>query len=177
MKIIDLTIPLENGMEVYPGDPPVKIKQIHFLEKEGWGLRLLSLGSHTGTHVDTPAHMDENGKNLDNLPIEKFIGKAQVVQINNNFPKKIGLVFSEGKVDSSLLDKILEAQAPFIVIGKNVEFPIAMERALLQKEILTFVNLINLELLPKQKNFTFFGIPLKIKGGDGSPIRAFAVLE
>ena len=39
-------------MTVFPGDPEVKIEQIHSLEKEGWRLRYLQFSSHIGTHVE-----------------------------------------------------------------------------------------------------------------------------
>jgi len=51
-----------------------------------------------------------------------------------------------------------------------------MEQRLLRHGIITFTDLVNLEKLPPDKDFTFYGVPLKIKDGDGSPIRAFAVL-
>ena len=46
MEIIDLSQPLYDGMEVYPGDPEVHIKQIHTLDKEGWRLKYLQFSTH-----------------------------------------------------------------------------------------------------------------------------------
>ena len=52
-----------------------------------------------------------------------------------------------------------------------------LERALLKNKIVTYTGLVNLECLPKQETFIFYGLPLKIKSGDGSPVRAIAIIE
>lgn len=52
-----------------------------------------------------------------------------------------------------------------------------MERKLLQAGILTMAGLVHMDQLPKNSPFMFYGVPLNIKDGDGSPIRAFAILD
>ena len=52
-----------------------------------------------------------------------------------------------------------------------------LEKALLENGILTYTNLINLDRLPRGEEFLFIGLPLNIKNGDGSPVRAVAILE
>ena len=74
MKIIDLSQSLYNKMPVYPGDPEVKIQQIHSLAKEGWRLRYLQFASHTGSHVDAFSHMDEKGKTFRSNAVVKIYG-------------------------------------------------------------------------------------------------------
>ena len=176
MKVIDLSQPLFDGMDVYPGDPEVHIKQIHDLDKEGWRLRYLQLSSHIGTHADAFAHMDENGTTIDNIPLEKYIGKTVLVDINSDFPKNLGLAFKEGKLELDLFEKLKEAEPLFIVVGNTAELDVDLERKLLQAGILTITDLVNMDELPENKEFMFYGVPLKIKDGDGSPIRAFAIL-
>jgi arylformamidase len=177
MKIIDLSMPLIDGMDVYPGDPQVHIKQIHSLEKEGWKLRYLQFSTHIGTHADAFAHMDEKGQTIDEMPIEKFIGKAVMVGVHNKFPKNIGLAFSQGKLPTDLFDKVKAANPRFILVGNSVEWEVDLERKLLQTGILTITNLVNMDQLPIDKKFMFYGVPLKIKDGDGSPVRAFAMVD
>jgi arylformamidase len=155
----------------------LSIEQIHHLDKEGWRLRLFSFGSHTGTHVDAPAHMQEAGATLDQLPLEKFIGEAQLIDVVDEFPKNIGLVFRTGKVGVELLPKFIMANTAFVVVGDKAELEVELERQLLQRNIITFTDLINLHELPEHEKFAFYGIPLKIKDGDGSPIRAFAIVD
>lgn len=177
MKIIDLSQNIFSGMKVYPGDPNVEIKEIHSIKKQGWRLRQFIFGSHTGTHVDAFSHMDVKGKSLDKIPLKKFFGPARVVSIDGKFPFKIGLMFPSGKLNLSLLDKILKAKAPFIACSVKCDFSADLEGALLRKGIVTVTDLINVEKLPKGETFSFYGFPLKIKDGDGSPIRAVAIID
>ena len=177
MKIIDLSQSLYDGMDVYPGDPDVHIKQIHTLDKEGWRLKCLQFSTHIGTHADAFAHMDNEGITLDKIPLNKFFGKTILVKPTDTFPKKIGLAFRDEILGLNLFNKIIEAKPLFVIAGNNSDFELEMERKLLQAGILTMAGLVNMDKLPRNKPFMFYGVPLKIQDGDGSPIRAFAVME
>lgn len=172
MNIIDLSMPIYHGMEVYPGDPEVSVEQVHTYQTHGWKLSKITMGTHTGTHADAFAHMDAQGKTLDQIPLNRFFGEAILVSQHQSFPANTGLFFAES-VDIDCLDKILQAKPPFVggMISES------LERALLQAEIITYTDLINLEQLPKDRAFMFYGFPLKIKDGDGSPVRAVAIVD
>lgn len=172
MKIIDLSMKIYDGMETYPGDPDVKIEQVHFLNFHGWNLKKITMGTHTGTHVDAFSHMDSGGSSLDEIPIEKFMGKAILVSPDDSFPDKMNLIFFE-EAGIEILEKIKFANPNFICGNISVE----LEKALLENGIITYTNLINLDKLPKGEEFFFIGLPLNIKNGDGSPVRAVAILE
>ena len=60
-------------------------------------------------------------------------------------------------------------------IGGNITEE--LERALLGEGIITYTGLINLELIPTETTFMFYGLPLRIKAGDGSPVRAIAIIQ
>ena len=79
MKIIDLTHTISEDMPVYPGTEPPMLKPANTYEKDGFRETLFSLYSHTGTHVDPPAHLFADRTTLDALPIEQFAGKALVI--------------------------------------------------------------------------------------------------
>lgn len=172
MKVIDLSMDLYTGMEVFPGDPEVNIDLVHTHEKDTWELRHISMGSHTGTHVDAYSHMHKGKEPLDEIAIERFFGKALVVDLHQKWPSHLGLFFIE-EVGLKELDKILDSNPKFV--GGNITDD--LERALLGNKIITYTNLINLELIPRGKTFMFYGLPLKIKYGDGSPVRAIAIVE
>lgn len=172
MKIIDLSTPLYSGMDVYPGDPAVNIAIKHTYEAEGWQLREMSLGTHTGTHVDAYSHMHQGKASIDQIPLERFFGGAQVVDKLGDWPKEIGLFFTE-EMDLACLERLLKSKPNFV--GGNMTEE--LERALLQAEIITYTGLVNLEQIPLGKDFTFYGFPLNIQDGDGSPVRAIAILE
>ncbi|WP_254611184.1 cyclase family protein [Paenibacillus sp. JMULE4] len=61
MRVIDLSETIMDGMTVYPGDPEVKVEVVHTREEHTWELRQLTLGTHTGTHVDAFSHMHQGG--------------------------------------------------------------------------------------------------------------------
>lgn len=77
--IIDLTRTFTEDMTVYPGSPKPELKQIASIDKDGYNVKLITVTSHTGTHMDAPNHMVPNTTTLDKLPVDHFIGKACVV--------------------------------------------------------------------------------------------------
>jgi arylformamidase len=80
-RVYDVTVPLATGLPVYPGDPPFEIEAAAGLGSAPFRLSRLSLTTHTGTHVDAPAHFLEGGATIDQLPLEILVGKARVVEI------------------------------------------------------------------------------------------------
>lgn len=177
MKVIDLTEDLYSEMNVYPGDPKVKIRQLHTIEKQGWRLKLLQMGSHTGTHVDAFSHMDNHGMNLDKMPLTRFFGKAIIVKKGQKYPQRIGLAFVQEDLTLEDYGNINESNPPFILVSSDCSFPVLLERKLLQSGIVTVTGLINMRKISQGKPFMFYGFPLKIRDGDGSPIRAVAIIE
>jgi len=81
MTIVDVSVPLHDAMTVYRGNPPVRIRPVMTLRKEGVNLSELCLGSHTGTHVDAPSHFVKGAKGIDRLELQPFIGQAWVADL------------------------------------------------------------------------------------------------
>ncbi|MBN2250836.1 MAG: cyclase family protein [Candidatus Altiarchaeota archaeon] len=81
MKIIDISMTLGEDMPVYEGDPEFRIKQLKDLSRDGVKLSSISMGLHTGTHVDAPAHYIMNGKTIDELDLKTLTGKARVCDL------------------------------------------------------------------------------------------------
>lgn len=79
MRILDLTHTIAENMPVYPGTESPTLTQANSYEKDGFRETLLAISSHTGTHVDPPAHLFADRTTLDALPIEQFAGKALVI--------------------------------------------------------------------------------------------------
>lgn len=82
--IVDLSVVLETGATVYPGDPGVLVEAA-LRRSAGDGVNVLALhmGSHSGTHVDAPYHVIEDGPRLDELPLERFLGPAIVADLRH----------------------------------------------------------------------------------------------
>ena len=79
MKVYDLTHTIKNDMPVYPGTEQPRLTTACTIEAVGYRETLLHMFSHTGTHMDAPAHMLLDGAALDSYPGEKFAGTAAVV--------------------------------------------------------------------------------------------------
>lgn len=79
MRIIDLSVPIRSGMQVYPGDPEVTIRPALTVAIDGVNVLHLDLGSQTGTHVDAPRHIDDSLAALDELPLDRFTGPGVVI--------------------------------------------------------------------------------------------------
>jgi Predicted metal-dependent hydrolase len=86
-RYVDLSVPITTGMPVYPGDPEVELRPAATVSAEGCNVLGLSMGSHTGTHVDAPYHVDDRLPTLDELPVGRFIGPAVVVDARDAAPR------------------------------------------------------------------------------------------
>jgi arylformamidase len=132
MKIIDLSHMIHPEMPVYPGTEQPRIVKTNSHEKDGFAEKLLSMYSHTGTHMDAPFHILLGGKTLDQYDISKFAGKARVVQVKGN-NGVIGIEELENvKADLEGLDYLLLKTGWSQYWGKGKyfeEFPVLSEEA------------------------------------------------
>ncbi|BBJ46430.1 cyclase [Streptomyces antimycoticus] len=87
MRLIDLSVPVATGMPVYPGDPRVAITPALSVAADGVNVLHLDMGSQSGTHVDAPFHIDDALPTLDRLPLERFWGRAVVVDARGAAPR------------------------------------------------------------------------------------------
>jgi arylformamidase len=85
---IDVSVALHSGMVHWPGDPEVSISRIGSMEDgDECNVSTISMGAHTGTHMDAPLHFLADGAGLDRLPIDAVIGPARVIAIRD--PRRI----------------------------------------------------------------------------------------
>ncbi len=83
MKIIDLTHTISADMPVYPGTEKPKLKAANTYENDGFKETLLTMFSHTGTHMDPPAHLFAHRTTLDSFPVEHFVGQGLVIDCSD----------------------------------------------------------------------------------------------
>lgn len=81
MKSYDLTQIISESMPVYPGTKPPKLTPVTTLDHDGFAETLMTLYSHTGTHLDAPAHMAIDGLTLDQMEVDRFIGPAVCIDV------------------------------------------------------------------------------------------------
>ncbi len=80
MEILDVSIPIRDGMLHYAGNPPVHVTRVSSLEAgDPANVSELDMGAHSGTHVDAPDHFLAGGAGAEALPLEALIGPAEVV--------------------------------------------------------------------------------------------------
>jgi arylformamidase len=66
----------------WPDNPPVRIERMLDMEHgDVANVSKISMGSHTGTHMDAPLHFLQEGEGLDEMPLTATIGRARVIEI------------------------------------------------------------------------------------------------
>lgn len=84
MRLIDISVPLATGGVVYPGNPGIAITAQQEIARGGSSnVSHLSMGSHSGTHVDAPRHFFDDGLPIDEIPLERLIGPAVLVEFGD----------------------------------------------------------------------------------------------
>ena len=96
MRVIDLTHTISEIMPVYPGTEQPKLTVPCTVEKDGFKETLLHMYSHTGTHIDAPAHMFENGTSLERFDASQFVGSALVIDCSS--------LGEGGRIDMSFIE-------------------------------------------------------------------------
>jgi arylformamidase len=204
MKIYDISVPLSNELPTWPGDPPLRIEKALDLDRgDPATVSLITLGSHTGTHLDAPGHFIRGGKTIDQIPLDVFMGRVRVYELN--VEKRIEVDDLKGlswqgiervlfKTRNSLecwKDEVfhtdfvhLSQKAAEYLVEKGIkligidylsveafgstEFPV--HHTLLSHEVIPLEGLNLWEVKPG--DYEICCLPIKIKNGDGAPVRA-----
>jgi kynurenine formamidase len=213
-KLIDLSHPLEHGQLNFPYDPKITVLVHNTVASIGYNMTQLSLATHQGTHLDVPYHFYDDGKTVDQMPLDCFYGPAVLIDLApgarlaartpitvemfqphaEKFQPGAKVIYRTGwdqmfgtAASFSDLPSLTREAADWIagrrigLLGMDTLTPSTdwkeVHLALLKKgvEVVIVEGLANLERLPEQ--FTFVGFPLNIKGRDGSPIRAVAIVD
>jgi len=81
---IDISVPLKDGMVHWPGDSQVHVKRVKDMEQgDSANLSMISMGAHSGTHVDAPIHFISGGRSIDEILPETLVGRARVIAIGD----------------------------------------------------------------------------------------------
>lgn len=197
--LYDLTHTITKDLPVYPGDPLVAIDSVATVDKDGFVVSTVQIGTHTGTHIDAAAHMIEGGKQLKEYPIERFLLRAVCIDVHDGFNAEaiatqlvdgLGVLFYTGASeyftedrywhdylvpDEATVKLLVDRKVPLVGIDAgsfdlDEDFPV--HKALLAADMLLIENLTNLRLL-LGKQFELYVLPLKLEQ-DGSPVRVIA---
>jgi arylformamidase len=91
MHYFDLSHSIQNGMTCFPDDPEPRLVPANIAPP--WQVTQLYMGTHTGTHIDAPAHFISHGKTIDQYPLERFLLSGIVVpllELKDNEPIREG---------------------------------------------------------------------------------------
>lgn len=182
--------------EVFPGDPaPAKTEVLRMEKGDICNLTALSMCAHNGTHIDAPFHFYKDGKGVDEIQLEKFIGPAYVAThngevtgemaadilkraaaLNREAAKKILL---KGKATVTLEAAKVFAEAKVDLVGNESQTvgpedaPMAVHLVLLKEEVVLLEG-IRLEKVPDGV-YLLNCAPLNLTGTDGAPCRAVLI--
>ena len=179
--------------EVYPGDPAPQKREVLRMERgDICNLTAFSMCAHNGTHVDAPFHFFKDGKGIDKVALEKFVGPAYVFEHSGDLTaeaaEKVLKKAAEAKAgaEKRLLMKgkatvTEEAARIFAAAGMDLignesqtvgpeKAPMAVHLILLEKEIVLLEG-IRLAEVPEGVYFLSCA-PLKLEDADGAPCRA-----
>ena len=91
----DISRLINENMAIYPGDPKPNFEQVSTIDNNQVEVTRITIGSHTGTHIDAQKHFLSDGIGIDKEPLRKFIGQAHVIDLSNK-------ILGEGISDSDL---------------------------------------------------------------------------
>ena len=187
MKIYDISQELF-GCAVYPGDPqPERFVTLSIKNGDVCNLTAFKMCAHNGTHVDAPFHFYADGKTIDQVDLDRFIGWAYVAEhegdISADDAKNIlkaangcERILVKGKAVVTKEAAQVFAEARIKLFGNEsqtvgpVDAPKEVHLIMLGAEIVLLEG-IRLEKVPVGKYF-LNAIPLNLGGADGSPCRA-----
>jgi kynurenine formamidase len=203
-EIIDLSVPIAEGMATWPGDVEVRLWRQKTLADGFANVGGIQLGTHAGTHLDAPFHWFEGGAKVDETPLERLVGPARVIDLRGRAPTISAAELSAACGDVSAGERLLlltgwrgevtdrdyphlsgEAaewlvERELALVGvdtPSVDGPAAGQahEALLGASVPVIELLVNLDRLVGRE-FELIALPLAVVGTDGAPVRAVGVL-
>ena len=195
MKVYDISQEVF-GCKVYPNDPmPEKIVLKSMQKGDVYNLTAFNMCAHNGTHIDAPFHFIKDGKTIDEICLEAFVGMAYVAEhhglVTGNDAteiiekaKKQNLeaskrILIKGEVEVSLEAAKVFASSDILLLGNEPQTvgpqnaPMAVHLALLGANI---VLLEGIRLGEVYEGVYFLNaVPLNLSGADGSPCRAILI--
>ena len=195
MKIYDISQEVF-GCQVYPGDPAPERNVLSSMEKgEVCNLTAFSMCAHNGTHIDAPFHFIKDGKSVDAICLEAFVGMAYVAehhgivfgkdaaeiiekaQVQN--PEAAKRILIKGPAEVSMEAAKVFASSGILLLGNESQTVGPEDAPMAVHQMLLGANIILLEgiRLSGVSEGVYFlsAAPLNLFGADGSPCRAILI--
>ena len=190
MKVYDISQEVFS-CKVYPGDPkPERIVLKSISGGDGYNLTAFSMCAHNGTHVDAPTHFLAEGRTLDQVPLEAFVGECVVVRHTGDvteadaekmLAKLAGIqrLLIAGPATVTREAAHVFADAKLLLVGNESQSvgpedaPVPVHKILLGNNV-TLLEGIVLTAVPEGK-YILSAAPLNLGGADGAPCRAYLI--
>ena len=195
MKIYDISQEVFS-CQVYPDDPTPEKKMLKSMEKgEVYNLTAFNMCAHNGTHIDAPFHFIKDGKTVDEICLDAFVGMAYVAvhhgtvtgddaakiieKAKKQNPESAKRILIQGDVEVSLEAAKIFASSNILLLGNEpqtigpLNAPMAVHLALLGANVILLEG-IRLSDVPEGVYF-LNAAPLNLSGADGSPCRAVLI--
>ena len=195
MKIYDISQEVF-GCQVYPDDPTPERNMLKSMENgEVYNLTAFNMCAHNGTHIDAPFHFIKDGKTVDEICLEAFVGMAYVAEHHGvvtgddavkilEKAKKYSIeakcrILLKGDVEVSLEAAEVFASSGTLLLGNEPQTigpknePMAVHLTLLRANV---ILLEGIRLGDVSEGVYFLNAaPLNLSGADGSPCRAVLI--
>jgi len=103
MTIHDISLTISPTLPTWPGDPALKLEQIESMDKGAHAnVTHISAAVHLGTHVDAPHHFLNDGRTVENLPLEVLTGPCYVVQLPDGIEEITAEVLDRTEINSEM---------------------------------------------------------------------------
>ena len=197
MKIYDISQEVF-GCQVFPGDPAPERKVLCSTEKgDLYNLTAFNMCAHNGTHVDAPFHFLKDGKTIDAIGLESFVGQAFVVEhsgivsgddaaeiyekAKDKDPEAAKRILIRGDAVVSLEAAKVFASKGILLLG-NESQSVGPEDAPMEVHLILLgagvVLLEGIRLTEVSEGRYFLSAaPLNLSGADGSPCRAYLIAD
>lgn len=180
--------------KTFPGDPsPIAERKMTIEQGDVCNLTFLSMCAHNGTHVDAPYHFINEGKTIDEVSLDAFVGDCYVVhhvgEVSADDAKRmleqakaVGVyerILIGGKATVTAQAARVFAQEKIKLIGNESQTvgpedaPMEVHMILLGAEVVLLEGIV-LSDVPAGKYF-LNAAPLNLAGCDGAPCRAILV--
>ena len=192
MKIYDISQEVF-GCQVYPGDPAPAKEILQSMETgEVYNLTAFSMCAHNGTHIDAPFHFIKDGKTVDQVSLEAFVGMAYVAEHHGVVtgddaaailtkaktcnPEAAKRILLKGDVEVSLEAAQVFAASDLFLLGNEPQTvgpedaPMAVHLALLGAGVVLLEGIRLAEVT--EGVYLLNAAPLNLSGADGAPCRA-----
>ena len=182
--------------QVFPGDPAPERKILSSTEKgDVCNLTAFSMCAHNGTHVDAPFHFVQDGKTIDALGLDAFVGMAYVAEhegivsggdalailqkAKDQNPEAAKRILIKGKAVVSAEAARVFASEKLLLVG-NESQTVGPEDAPMEVHLILLgagvVLLEGIRLAAVPEGVWFLSAaPLNLAGADGSPCRALLI--